>query len=91
MVYPVEAFRTGNGLFVKGKYSAAIIVVFKILLDLILIVVYSKSDNFRLFMGLFLCGSIIKILKHERRYNSEAKQVLKFKSPNQMVSDYFNV
>lgn len=30
-----------------------------------------------------------KVAKHERRYNKTAKQVLKFKSPNQVVADSF--
>ena len=30
-----------------------------------------------------------KVKKHERRYNKTAKQVLDFKSPNQVVADYF--
>ena len=33
---------------------------------------------------------IEKVAKHERRYNKTAKQVLNFKSPNQMVSEYFS-
>ncbi len=32
---------------------------------------------------------IDKVSKHERRYNNTAKQVLNFKSPNQMVLDFF--
>lgn len=32
---------------------------------------------------------IEKVSKHEKRYNKTAKQVLQFKSPNQMVSEYF--
>lgn len=31
-----------------------------------------------------------KVAKHERRYNKTAKTVLNFKSPNQMVSEYFS-
>ncbi len=31
-----------------------------------------------------------KIAKHERRYNSTAKYVLGFKSPNQLVAEYFS-
>ena len=30
-----------------------------------------------------------KVAKHEKRYNSTAKQILGFKSPNQIVSEYF--
>ena len=33
---------------------------------------------------------IEKVSKHERRYNKTAKQVLGFKSPNQVVSEYFS-
>lgn len=31
-----------------------------------------------------------KVRKHEKRYNKTAKRVLGFKSPNQMVSEYFS-
>lgn len=31
-----------------------------------------------------------QVAKHERRYNKTAKRVLGFKSPNQMVSEYFS-
>ena len=31
-----------------------------------------------------------RIRKHEARYNKTAKQVLKFKNPNQMISEYFS-
>lgn len=31
-----------------------------------------------------------KVKKHEKRYNSTAKQVLKFKSPNQIILEYFS-
>ncbi len=30
-----------------------------------------------------------KVRKHQNRYNKTAKQVLKFKSPNQIVNKYF--
>jgi len=33
---------------------------------------------------------ITKVAKHEKRYNKTAKQVLGFKSPNQVISDYFS-
>lgn len=33
---------------------------------------------------------IRQVAKHEKRYNSTAKTVLKFKSPNQVVSEYFS-
>ncbi|HKK95189.1 MAG TPA: DDE-type integrase/transposase/recombinase [Anaerovoracaceae bacterium] len=33
---------------------------------------------------------IEKVAKHERRYNKTAKQVLGFKSPNQVASEYFS-
>lgn len=32
-----------------------------------------------------------QVEKHEHRYNSTAKTVLNFKSPNQVVSDYFSI
>ena len=38
MVYPVETFRTANGLFIQGKYRPAIMAVLKILLDLVFVV-----------------------------------------------------
>ena len=38
MVYPVEAFRTANGLFIQGKYRPAIMAVLNILLDLVFVV-----------------------------------------------------
>ena len=31
-----------------------------------------------------------QVKKHEKRYNNTAKTVLKFKSPNQVVSEYFS-
>lgn len=31
-----------------------------------------------------------KVLKHEKRYNKTAKQVLNFKNPNQVVAEYFS-
>lgn len=31
-----------------------------------------------------------QVAKHEKRYNSTAKTVLQFKSPNQVVSEYFS-
>ncbi len=37
MVYPVEAFRTANGLFIQGKYRPAIMAVMNIVLDIILV------------------------------------------------------
>ena len=33
---------------------------------------------------------IEQVKKHEKRYNNTAKTVLKFKSPNQVVSEYFS-
>ncbi len=38
MVYPVETFRTANGLFIQGKYRPAIMAVLNILLDLVFVV-----------------------------------------------------
>lgn len=37
MVYPVEAFRTGNGLFIQGKYRPAIMAVLNIVLDILFV------------------------------------------------------
>lgn len=37
MVYPVEAFRTGNGLFIQGKYRPAVMAILNIVFDIILI------------------------------------------------------
>lgn len=37
MVYPVEVFRTGNGLFIQGKYRPAVMAVLNIALDIILV------------------------------------------------------
>ncbi|MBR3760595.1 MAG: hypothetical protein IKK47_06375 [Ruminococcus sp.] len=37
MVYPVEAFRTANGLFIQGKYRPAIMAVMNIVLDIIFV------------------------------------------------------
>ncbi len=37
MVYPVEVFRTGNGLFVQGKYRPAIMAGLNIILDLVFV------------------------------------------------------
>lgn len=37
MVYPVETFRTSNGLFVQGKYRPAIMAVLNIILDIIFV------------------------------------------------------
>lgn len=37
MVYPVETFRTANGLFVQGKYRPAIMAVLNIILDIIFV------------------------------------------------------
>jgi len=37
MVYPVEVFRTANGLFIQGKYRPAIMAVINIVLDIILV------------------------------------------------------
>lgn len=35
-------------------------------------------------MSLLMMGT-----KHERRYNSTVKTILKFKSPNEIVEEYF--
>ncbi|MDO4306318.1 MAG: hypothetical protein Q4C77_05745 [Eubacteriales bacterium] len=37
MVYPVEIFRTANGLFIQGKYRPAIMAVMNIVLDILLV------------------------------------------------------
>ena len=33
---------------------------------------------------------IEQVRKHEKRYNNTSKKILKFKSPNQVVSEYFS-
>lgn len=37
MVYPVEAFRTANGLFIQGRYRPAIMAALNIILDIIFV------------------------------------------------------
>lgn len=37
MVYPVETFRTANGLFVQGKYRPALMAILNIVLDIIFV------------------------------------------------------
>lgn len=40
MVYPVEIFRTGNGLFIQGKYRPAFMALLNVILDLIFVRYY---------------------------------------------------
>ena len=37
MVYPVEVFRTANGLFIQGKYRPAAMAIINIILDIVLV------------------------------------------------------
>lgn len=55
MVYPIEAFRTGNGLFVQGKYRPAIMAVLNIVLDIFFVKIWGV-------FGVLLATTVSRLL-----------------------------
>lgn len=55
MVYPVEAFRTANGLFVYGKYRPAIMTILNIFLDIVFVHIWG-------ILGVLLATAISRLL-----------------------------
>lgn len=55
MVYPVETFRTANGLFVQGKYRPAVMAVLNIILSILFV---QKMGAF----GVFLATAVSRLV-----------------------------